>query len=141
MREGFNKVADSLSQYGLEMCKPKISSSIKSKVQSKFYESNLMSLVRKMYALDKMSKSQNLKRKIDRIVSETINPQHSFWRKRWDSIAGPLFKGILSAQGYLGSPFSMAMRIMGTLNGLHQITQIIDKIHDELVKKLSKIDK
>jgi hypothetical protein len=32
MREGFNKVADSLSQYGLEMCKPKISSSIKSKV-------------------------------------------------------------------------------------------------------------
>lgn len=35
----------------------------------------------------------------------------------------------------------MGMRILGTLNGLCQITFIIDNIHDQLVKKLSQIDK
>lgn len=35
----------------------------------------------------------------------------------------------------------MALRVIGTLNGLYQITFIIDNIHDQLVKKLSQIDK
>jgi hypothetical protein len=141
MREGLNKVADSLSHFALEQFKPQISLSIQNKVNTKFCQSNLMSLVRKIYALDSISKSQNLRGKIDRIVAETINPEHNFWRRQWDSIGGPLCKGILSDQKYLGSPFSMGIRILGTLNGMHQIVFIIDNVHDQLVKKLSQIDK
>lgn len=71
---------------------------------------------------------------------DTINPKHNYWRKVWDSIGGPLCKGILSDQKFLGSPFSMAIRIISTLNGLHEITFIIDSVYDQLVKKLSKFD-
>jgi hypothetical protein len=78
-----------------------------------------MSLVRKMYALDSIHNSQSFKGKVDKIVAETINPEHNFLRKQWDSIGGPLCKGILSDSKYLGSPFSMVMRILGTLNGMH----------------------
>ncbi|EAS05901.2 helicase carboxy-terminal domain protein (macronuclear) [Tetrahymena thermophila SB210] len=141
MREGLNKAADSLSHFALEQFKPQISESIQNKVNTKFCQSNLMSLVRKMYALDNISKSQNLRGKIDRIVAETISPEHKFCRKQWDSIGGPLCKGILSDQKMLGSPFSMGIRILGTLNGMHQIVFIIDNVHDQLVKKLSQIDK
>lgn len=95
-----------------------------------------MNLLRKMRALDNINKSQNLKVKIDNIVAETINPEQKYWRKHWDSIGGPLCKGILSDSKYLGNKFSMSMRIIGTLNGLHQLTSIIDNIHYELVKKL-----
>jgi hypothetical protein len=35
----------------------------------------------------------------------------------------------------------MGMRILGTLNGMHQITFIVDNVHDQLAKKLSQIDK
>ncbi len=93
-----------------------------------------------MYALNEMKIQQNLKQNIDKIVAETINSEHYFLNKQWDSIGIPLCKGILSDQKYLGSKFSMGMRIIGTLNGLHQIVLIIDNIHDQLVKKLSKID-
>ena len=34
----------------------------------------------------------------------------------------------------------MGMRILGTLNGLYQITFIIDSIHDQLNKKLTQLD-
>jgi hypothetical protein len=54
-----------------------------------------MRLVRKIYALDNIFKSYQLRRKIDRIVAETINPQHSLWLRQWDSIGGQLCKGIL----------------------------------------------
>lgn len=78
-----------------------------------------MNLVRKMYALDFINKSEILREKIDRIVLETINPEHKFWRKQWDSIGGPLCKGILSDQKFLGSKFSMGVRILGILNGIY----------------------
>jgi hypothetical protein len=35
----------------------------------------------------------------------------------------------------------MGIRILGTLNGMNQIAFIIDNVHDQLVKKLSQIDK
>ena len=78
-----------------------------------------MNLVRKMHALDSIKKSQNLQGKINKIIAETIKPEHNFWRKQWDSIGGPLCKGILSDQKYLGSTFSMGFRILSTLNGMY----------------------
>lgn len=68
-REGFNKVADTLSHLALEKFKPQISSSVQNKVNNKFCQSNLMILVRKMHAIDNMNKSQNLKGKIDKIIA------------------------------------------------------------------------
>lgn len=35
----------------------------------------------------------------------------------------------------------MTLRIVGTLNGLDQIVFIIEKVHDQLLKKLLQIDK
>jgi len=52
--------------------------------------------MRKMYALDRISKSQALRGKIDKIVAEIINPELSYWSKQWNSIGSPLCKGILS---------------------------------------------
>jgi hypothetical protein len=83
-----------------------------------------------MYAIDSLNKQQQLKDKINQIVTEIINPEHNFWRKQWDSIGGPLCKGILSSVQHVGGPFSMGMRIVGTLNGMYQITFIIEgQIH------------
>jgi len=139
-REVLNKAADTLSHFALEQFKPQISESIQCKVNAKFCGSSLMSLMRKMHILDMINHSHNLKRRIDKIVAEVISPEHNFWRKQWDSVGGPLCKGILSDSKYLGSPFSMGIRILGTLNGLQQITFIIDNFYNQLVKKLSSID-
>jgi hypothetical protein len=59
-------------------------------------------------------------------VIETINPEHNCWRKQWDSIAGPLCKGILSDQLYLRGEISIVNRILDNLNGTDQILSIID---------------
>jgi hypothetical protein len=87
-------------------------------------------VVGKIYALDKMNNTSSLRLKIDRIVAETINPEHNFWRKQWESIGWPLCKGLLSAKEFLSSPISMWMRILGTLHGMYEITSIIDTVHD-----------
>jgi hypothetical protein len=87
-----------------------------------------MSLLRKIYALDTINKSNFLRGKIDKIIADTINPEHKFWRKQWDSIGGPLCKGILSNKKYLG--LSIPIRMLSTLNGMHQIVFIISNIYD-----------
>lgn len=61
--------------------------------------------------------------------------------KLWDSIGLQICKGVLSDKNYIGSTFSMGLRILGSLNGLYQLTCIIDKVINQLVKKLSQIDK
>ncbi|CAF1601385.1 unnamed protein product [Rotaria magnacalcarata] len=114
---------------------------IQSKVSDKFSnEPKLLKIVRKMYAIDSCNKQQQFKDKINKSVAEIINPEHNFWRKQWDSIGGPLCKGLLSSSQHVGGPFSMGMRIVGTLHGMYQITFIIDKVHDQLLEKLSQVD-
>ena len=141
MREGINKVSDSLRHFSLELLQPKISEMIQNKVKTKFLESNLMSLMCKFHALDNISNSKYLTGKIEKIIVEIINPEHKFWFKHWDSISGPICKGILSDPKCLGSSFSMGMRILGILNGMYQIKYIIDGVHNQLLKKLVQIDK
>ncbi|CAF1106068.1 unnamed protein product [Rotaria sordida] len=140
-REGLNKIADIGSNFVLEQMKPQISASIQNRVNSKFTESDLFKIIRKMYAIDLMSRKQQMKGKIHRIVIEIINPEHSFWRKQWDSIGGPLCKGMLSSVEKIRGPASMTIRILGTLNGMYEITFIIQNVHDKLLKKLTDIDR
>ncbi|EAR95365.2 helicase carboxy-terminal domain protein (macronuclear) [Tetrahymena thermophila SB210] len=112
LKEAQNQVKSYASHSALKYFNPQISLFIQNQVNSKLCHSNLMGLIRKMYALDSMSKSQkNLRGLIDRIVSETINPE------------------------------SIGIKILDIYNVMHQIPIIVDKIHDQLVKKFSQIDK
>ncbi|CAF3169263.1 unnamed protein product [Rotaria sp. Silwood2] len=112
LREGLNKIADIGSNFMLEQMKTQISASVQNRVSSKFDESNLFKIVRKI-----------------------------FWRKQWNSIGGPLCKGMLSSVEKIRGPVSMGIRIFGTLNGMYEITLIIQNVHNKLLKKLSDMDR
>ena len=140
--KGLGEVAaEKLSHYALEQFKPQISRLIQNKVYTKFCYSNLMSLVCKFHALDSISNSLHLKEKVDKIVAETVNPEQNFLKKHWDSIGGLLCKKLLSDSKYLDRQFDIGIRMIGTLNGMNQIIFIVDNVYDQLVKKLSQIDK
>ncbi|CAF4463410.1 unnamed protein product, partial [Rotaria sp. Silwood2] len=140
VREGLNKIADISSHFVLEQVKPQVSASIQSKVSDIFREPNLLKIVRKMYALDKMNKEKKLEKTINKTVADVINPGHSFWREQSDSVGSSLCRGILSSADRIGSPATMVLRILGTLNGMHEITFIIERVRDKLLEKLSEID-
>ncbi|KAL4473568.1 hypothetical protein ABPG74_022432 [Tetrahymena malaccensis] len=137
-----NLAANQLSGFAIQEFKPQILEQIEKKVSYKFFQQNLMDLVRKMYALDLINtnKQISLKEKIDRIIFDTINPENSLFQKAWDSIGLPLCNGIFLNREYLGKKFAMCIRLLGTLKGLHEVTTIIDNVHDILVKKLSQLD-
>ena len=139
-REALNNGVSYLCNLSFDQIKPQISEHIQYKVKSMFCRDNLNTLLRKMFALDKLSNSQSLQGTVNKIIAETINPESSYLRKQWDSIGVPLLKGILSDEKYFGSAFSMALRIIGTLNGLYEIQAILEKVYEELVKKLKHID-
>ncbi|CAF1535234.1 unnamed protein product [Rotaria sordida] len=139
LKESLCKVANITSNFTLEQFKPHISASIQRKVSSKFSESNLWTLVRKMYTIDSLNKDQKFKEKINQIVIEILN-RKSFFRKQWESIGDPLCRGILSNANRVNNPAGMGIRILGTLNGIYQITVIIDNAHKQLFEKLSQID-
>ncbi|CAF3170226.1 unnamed protein product [Rotaria sp. Silwood2] len=93
-----------------------------------------------MFAIDLINKQQKLKDKINKIVGDIINPRHNFWRRQWESVGGPLCKGILSSVEKIRSPASMAIRIIGILNGMHEIISLIDNIYNRLLEELTQID-
>ena len=135
-REVLNIAVDTLSNLALEQCKSRISESIQCRVEQKFNELKLKNLLRSMYILYGKNGS-SLKSRIEYIVANAISPEQNFWRKQWDDVGSKLCTGILSDEKYLGSPFSMGLRVVSTLNGIYQITTIIDKVHDKIVDALS----
>jgi preprotein translocase subunit SecA len=140
-REGLNSGVQYLSKFSFDLIKPQISESVQSKIRVIFSKPDLTYLLRKMYALDLQTKSKILQCKVDQIVADTINPRHDFARRQWDSIGGPLLKGVLADAKNYGSAISMTIRIIGTLNGLHTLQTLINNVYTDLVKKLSQIDK
>ena len=140
VRESLNSGIQYLSNFSFHLIKPQISESVQLRIQDKFAKSDLNYLLRKMYALDLQTKSKMLQSKVDQIVADTINPQHDFARRQWDSIGLPLLKGILSDASHYGSAISMTFRIIGTLNGLYTLQTLIDNVYTELVKKLKQTD-
>jgi len=140
-REGLNSGIQCLSNFSFELIKPKICEAIQSRVRSSFCNTELMSLLRKMYAIDLTTSSNQLQSRIEKIVSDTINPQHDFARQQWNSIGLPLLKGVLSDSSKFGSCGSMSIRIIGTLNGLNHLGVLIENVVGELVAKLRLADR
>ena len=138
LREGLNKAVDSLSHLVMDELKPMISEVIHNKVQSKFYEASLSTLIRKIHSIEGVS--EDLGSRIDKIVNEIIQPESNFWQRQWVSLGGPLCKGILSDSKFLGNNFSHGIRIVGILNGMTEIPRIISNVHTQLVKRLSQLD-
>ncbi|CAF4844118.1 unnamed protein product, partial [Rotaria sp. Silwood1] len=141
VREGLNSGIQYLSNFSFDLIESQISELVQSRIRSTFSKPDLTYLLRKTYALDLQTKTKMLQCKVDQIVADTINPQHDFARRQWDSIGLPLLKGILADSKNYGSAISMAFRIIGTLKGLHTVQTLIDNVYAELVKKLSQIDK
>jgi hypothetical protein len=141
VRETLNKGISCLSNILLDsdIVKSNIASSIQISIKTKFCNYEFIKILRKMYALEKVTKSDQLKSRIDKIVSEIMNPNSNFMMQQWNSIGAPLLKGVLSDK--FGSPFSMAVRIWGTLQGLYEIQTIINRVFDELNKKLTELDR
>ncbi|CAF1216401.1 unnamed protein product [Rotaria sordida] len=129
---GFSFVPDQL--------KSQISESIQHKVNNVLRDRDLDILLEKMYGIDKINKNQQLKEEIKKITFEVINSQRSFWRKQWDSIGGPLCKGILSSAEKIPSAANMGLIIAGILNTTHEITFILETTREQLLKKLSGFD-
>ena len=135
-RECLNTGIQYLSNFSFELVKPKICESIQSRIRSSFSNTDLMSLLRKMHAIDKAVGLHELQSRVERIVTDAINPQRDFARRQWDSIGLPLLKGILSDSNNFGSAISMSIRICGTLNGLYQVQVLVDYVVSELITKL-----
>lgn len=138
VREGLNSTVSALAYFSMEQVKPQISKWIQDKVETKFYcESQLTLIVRKMYAIARITQSNHLSAKINKVVTEVVT--HSTWHNRWDSVGRPLCDGILGDKKYRDKSFSIALRIMGTLYGMYEIISIIDAAHSELTRKLGQV--
>lgn len=125
----------------LEALKPQISEHIQQRVNAAFCKPELAQLLRKMYALDAVLKTNSLESRIDKIVADTINPERDFLRRQWDSVGLPLLKGMLGTSQNYGSTITMGFRVVGTLHGLYSIASIIDNVYTELVKRLARVNR
>ncbi|CAF2645365.1 unnamed protein product [Rotaria sp. Silwood2] len=141
LRESLNKLSDAEFNFVLEQLKPHILNSIQNKVINEFCKSNLLALICKMYAIDIINKNEQFKEKINKIIIETINCQHGFCRKQWDSIGATLCDGILSSTYRVRSPLSILLRTSATLNAMRELIFIMKKVHDQLLNKLTEIDR
>lgn len=139
-REVLNHAANTLSHVCFEQFKPKIVLSIRDKVSVKFCDSTLKKYVAKLYALDQLRRVDVFQNRIDYTTRDILNPKHSFWRRQWDAIGLPLCQGILSAPQYLGSSFSMGVRVMAILNSMDEIMFVIGRFHGQLAETLGQID-
>ena len=141
VREGINTGIQCLSNFSFELLKPKICDLIQSRVKSAFCNTDLMSLLRKMYAFDLSPNKSQIQTRVEKIVDETINPRNNIVRQQWDSIGLPLVKGILSDSSKYCSVTSLSMRIISTLKGLHEVQGLISNVISELVTKLRSVDR
>ena len=137
-RQCLNDVATKLTHFTLDQFKQQISDLINEKVINSMKDNTIYSCLQMMKALETINSDRRhqMKNRIDGYVAKIINPQHNFWRKQWESVGNPLCQGILADPKFLGSPFSMAIRIATTFNGIYQLNGIIDKVFADLKKRL-----
>ncbi|CAF1442881.1 unnamed protein product [Adineta steineri] len=131
------------SNFALERLKPQISDSIQCEIMNTFLDPDLYVLMRKMYAFDKTNKNEQFKGKIKKSVIKIVDYEHSFCRKKWDSIGTSLCTGILSyllnTNSEQGLP-NMGERIVATVNGLYELKSIIKEMFKHLRKKVLEMD-
>ena len=138
LREGLNSGVGYLSSMSMDILRPHLLNSVHNAVRLKFCQPELFNLNRKILSIDRVSSTKtNIQMKIDYIIMEILSPQLGFW----DQIGIPLLKGILADPKYLGSGFSMGLRIFGTLKGLSEMSTLVDYVYIELVRKLSQFNK
>lgn len=133
-REALNAGVASLANLCFDSMKPGISESVQTHVRRSFDNPELKALVYKMFAVDVVTESNHLMTKVEQIVADTINPRHDFMQKTWNSVCLPLLKGILANSRQYGSTTSMLLRIMGTLNGLKEVSTLTRSLCMWLVK-------
>ena len=95
VRESLNNGVQLLSTLSFDLIKSQICESIQAKVSARFCTDDLNRLLRKMHSLDALAKSKTLQGRVEKIVSDIINPERSTMNKLWDSIGVPLLKGKL----------------------------------------------
>lgn len=59
-----------------------------------------------------------------------MNPENNLLKNLWKSLDAKLGKGIASSSMIAKNKFSMLLRIVGTLNGLEELTLIINHIYE-----------
>jgi hypothetical protein len=95
VRESLNNGVQLLSTLSFDLIKSQICEFIQEKVSARFCTDDLNRLLRKMHSLDALAKSKTLQGRVEKIVSDIINPERSTINKLWDSIGVPLLKGKL----------------------------------------------
>jgi len=140
-REVLNHAVNTLSRFCFQNFKPKIAQSIYSHVEVKFCDTTLKKLMAKWHVLDQIRANKALSGQIEFTIRNTMDPKHSFWLKQWNAVGLPLVQGILSAPQYLGSRFSMGLRVLGLLQGSTEILTVIDYFHRHVLSTLTTIDR
>lgn len=136
LREGLNYGVNYLSHMSLDFFKGQICQCLEERVKECFFKPELSSLVRKMFALDTLTKSKTNQTKIEKIVVDKFNLDRDLIKKKWDPVATSLINNVLCNINRIGVGMDIGFRIVATLNGLNSIHSIIIGIHDELVKQV-----
>lgn len=136
LRKGLNYGVNYLSHMSLDFYKAQICECLEERVKNCFFKPELSSLVRKMFALDTLTKSKTNQTKIERIVVDQFNLERDFIKKKWDTVEFWLVNKVLCNINRNKVGKDIAFRIVATLNGLNSIHSIIVGIHEELVKQV-----
>ncbi|XP_047737962.1 uncharacterized protein LOC125178388 [Hyalella azteca] len=131
-----------LSDFSFALLKPKICESVQSKVTSAFKRHpELVIILRQLNAIDRVAKSHRLQIKVDNIVKKTSSIVITDFMKNENvSICSPLIKCVLSDSNMNGGNASIPTKVITTLNGLHQVNILADKIIEALLTKLRVFD-
>ncbi|CAF1257950.1 unnamed protein product [Rotaria sp. Silwood1] len=140
IRECLSKSMDVSSHFLLNQWKPKVSESIQREVYTKFCGSILKTIVNKMYTLDLFTKKTYFKEKLHKILFEIINPEDNVWSNEFDVLADVLCKRILSSMSITRSFVNIGNIILCNLRQFREIIFIVDRVYNQLLKKLSNID-
>lgn len=136
-REGMNRLADNLTRFCFAQHRQTLLGSIETKLQTKFHQSHGDRQLCYLIAMDRLQGSQMNNQRLPAMIHDIFNPHHPEWRKHWDAIGWPLCRGILSAPQYLTSKFSIGVRLLGILQSMKEVTNVIDRFYDELSVKLN----
>ncbi|CAF4991330.1 unnamed protein product [Rotaria sp. Silwood1] len=96
--------------------------------------------VNKMYTLDLFTKKTYFKEKLHKILFEIINPEDNVWSNEFDVLADVLCKRILSSMSITRSFANIGNIILCNLRQFREIIFIVDRVYNQLLKKLSNID-
>lgn len=130
-RVGLNSVMDSIVQFSFESVKEHLSSAVEETVKREFQLPQFIAPLSVVAAMDK-----GVQAKVSSWMNEVTNPQSGNWNKAWDQVGYPLCQGILSDPQYLGSSFSMGLRLIGVINGCKEISTVALKVCGHITEKM-----